>query len=652
MRSLSLRKLRSPVERRKLTAMQRTPPLVKQAQAVLLVLLLLSSAVVCQDNFTAIPAEQSAQYRFDFARNFFASPESERLERDNYYASLKELESLKGRVAASSANLLRALKTYDKALVEFMRHYTYLYLRYAVNTKDEASQTESSKMDAEFSERTAFLQQELMRVDEPLLERFIRQTPQLEVYRFSVEAARRLLAHTLSLKEEEALSATSPLNSEWQYDLYQKLLRRTRFGTVKTNAGELDVLRQRGVIASLADRSLREAGFKKLYAGYASERDLYAFALINLVRARNRLAQLHRFEDAPTESFFRSYWSKEEVSQLLAEIERVAGIYQRYQRLRADYARRKLGLAEVNLWDVQAATSVERVPRFTIDEARKVIREALSPLGTEYGQELAQLLEPSNGRMDIVAGTNRKSGGFSKGFPGVTTVFFSGGFAGYYNDVRVLTHESTHAVHRQLMKNNRVLPLYAEGPHYLFEAFAIFNELLLPDYLYQHETDASRRRYFLEQFFEGKGMTLFSVAQEEAIEIAIYEGVKDGKITGADDLDALTKQIASRYSIWAARHDELKMQWITSSLFYEDPLYDINYVWGALLALKFYEMYSRDPRSFAPRYIALMKNGFDAPPEVLLKRYLDISLRDPRILTDAVRLLESKVDALEREYAK
>lgn len=145
---------------------------------------------------------------------------------------------------------------------------------------------------------------------------------------------------------------------------------------------------------------------------------------------------------------------------------------------------------------------------------------------------------------------------------------------------------------------------------------------------------------------------MFSVAQEEAIELAVYDGVEQGKIETADDLDALTKQIGSRYSIWAAKHDELKMQWITSSLFYEDPLYDINYVYGALLALKYYEMYTRDPKQFVPRYIALMKNGFEAPPAVLLKRYLDIELRDPRLVKDAVQLLENKVKLLEGEYSK
>jgi oligoendopeptidase F len=631
--------------------MRRSLSLITRLAVVLLFISLFSCPSICQDDFIAIPNKTAGQYHFDFARNFFASPEAERAERAKYYAALNELGGLKGKVAASSDNLLHALQLYDKVLVEFIRHYTYLYLRYAVNTRDEASGTAGDELDAEFSKSTAFLQQELMQIKEQQLDRLISEKPALKAYSFAIESARRFQPYTLSLKEEEALSIASPLGTGWQYELYQKLLRGTDFGKVKTPGGELDVRRDRVAIASQPDRAVREAGFKKLYAGYASKRELYAFALINLVRARNRLAQLHHFNDATEEVFFNSYWSRAEVSDLLKRIEELAEVYKRYQRLRADYAGKQSGYEEVNLWDVAASLSNERVPRFTIEQASDIIREAASPLGTEYGRELALLLDPANGRMDIVPGGNRKSGGFSKGFPGVTTIFFSNGFAGYYNDVRVLMHESTHAVHRQLMNNNRVLPTYAEGPHYLFESFAIFNELLLPDYLYNRETDPRRRRYFLEQFFEGKGMTLFSVAQEEAIELAIYDGVKQGSINTADDLDSLTKQIGSRYSIWPARHDELKMQWITSTLFYEDPLYDINYVYGSLLALKYYELYTRDPKSFLPRYLGLMRNGFDAPPAVLLKRYLDIDLRDPRLVTDATRQLENKVSLLEREYS-
>jgi oligoendopeptidase F len=617
--------------------MSRKPPLLtRRCVAVLLLLSMPPCSVFCQERFEPIPQQVAPQYHVDFARNFFASPEAEKADRANLYATLKDLESFKGRVANSADNLQRALQLNDSAQVQLNRHYNYLYLRYAVNTIDETSLAESSALYAEVSARTAFLRQELMQVDDRTLGAFVVRKPSLKTYLFAIESVRRYRPYTLSLKEEELLSATAPINSDWQADLYDKLRERT----------------PPIALPSGSDQKAREEAFKKSYASLASQRALYAFALMRLASSRTRLAQVRHFADAPSEVYFNSYWTKTEVDDLLEQIARKADLYKRYQRLRADHIKQITGYQEVNLWDMSVPPPGMQPPRYTIAQASQIIRAALAPLGPEYGRELAALLDPANGRMDIVPGGHRKRGGFSEGFIGTDSVFYSSGFAGYYNDVRVLTHETTHAVHRQLMNHNHVLPSYAEGPHYLFESFAIFNEFLLPDYLYSHETDPLRKQYYLEQFLEGKGMEMFGVAPEVVVEHAVYDGVRQGSIKGADDLDALTKRIYSRYSIWPEKHDELKGQWMNISLMYEDPFYDINYVYGVLLALKFYEMYTRDPGHFVPRYIALMRNGFDAPPGILLKRFLDIDLNDPRLMSDDLRVLEDKVDLLEKSYQK
>jgi oligoendopeptidase F len=89
---------------------------------------------------------------------------------------------------------------------------------------------------------------------------------------------------------------------------------------------------------------------------------------------------------------------------------------------------------------------------------------------------------------------------------------------------------------------------------------------------------------------------------------------------------------------------------MTISLMYEDPFYDVNYVYGALLALNFYALYQNDRERFVPRYIALMRDGFDAPPAVLLKRYLDLDLSDPRLVENALSEIEKKIDLLEENY--
>lgn len=142
---------------------------------------------------------------------------------------------------------------------------------------------------------------------------------------------------------------------------------------------------------------------------------------------------------------------------------------------------------------------------------------------------------------------------------------------------------------------------------------------------------------------------MFVVAPEVVVEHAVYDGVEQGRIKGADDLDALAQRAYSRYST-SEKGEEFKTRWMTIRLMFEDPFYDINYVYGAVLALNFHEMYVRDPERFVPRYLALMKNGFDAPPAVLLKRFLDLALNDPRLIENALRVVEDKVNLLEKSY--
>ena len=67
------------------------------------------------------------------------------------------------------------------------------------------------------------------------------------------------------------------------------------------------------------------------------------------------------------------------------------------------------------------------------------------------------------------------------------------------------------------------------------------------------------------------------------------------------------------------------------SLMYEDPLYDVNYVYGGLLALRYYDLYTTRRDWFVPRYIALLKNGFNQPPPWnCSNQFLGINLPDRR----------------------
>ncbi|MFY9909434.1 MAG: hypothetical protein WAK56_06325, partial [Candidatus Sulfotelmatobacter sp.] len=140
------------------------------------------------------------------------------------------------------------------------------------------------------------------------------------------------------------------------------------------------------------------------------------------------------------------------------------------------------------------------------------------------------------------------------------------------------------------------------GPNFLFESFAEFNELLLADYMAEHASTPELQRYYRERWMYIKGLDAFYGAQDALLEQAIYDGVTAGTIRNADDLDSLTLKIDRQFSQFPDSEPELRTRWATVSLMFEDPLYDVNYVYGGLLALKYFQLYSTRRDWFVSRY--------------------------------------------------
>jgi oligoendopeptidase F len=548
-------------------------------KALMIFAAMLLSTAYAQELFDPFP-KGSAGYHFDFSR-IFASAEAERADRTVLAREIEQLHAMRGSATRDADRLLLALQRNDDVQIKLARHATYLYLRYAVDTRDEKSRDEGDALEADADAQRAFLKDEILALTDERLAQLLAAQPTLETYRYAIDSIRRWRPHTLSEAEEKLMSAAAPAALNWQFDLYQRLR-----------------------------------------AQNASP-ELFAFALVRLASSRNAFARLRHFDDAAAWSYFERGLTRPAVKSLIERVAASAGVYKRYQQLRAEHPRKSAP------------------PRFTIDEARELLLAATAPLGGEYAAQLRALLDPANGRMDIVPGPNRKRGGFSEGAIGTESVFFAAGFSGSYNDVRVLAHESTHAVQRQLMTANGVAMANARGPNYLAEALAIFNELLLADFMAARTGDA----FYREQFLDVKGMAAFYIAPEAELEEAVYDGVAAGTIRTAADLDALTARVYGRYTIGTP-----KEKWMSIPLMYEDPFYDVNYVYGAVIALRMYAMYGHDPKAFAPRYVAFMKNGYTAPAATLLKRFFDIDLVDP--LDDVVTLLGARVDELRAAYAR
>jgi oligoendopeptidase F len=612
---------------------------------------LLVSAVATTLSVCAQAPPASPALSADLSRYYFKTSADEITARGELNAALDQLGRFKGHLN-SAHQLLGALRQHDVVQKLFAKHERYLHLRCALNRKDAACDADKT-IESEEEAKTAFLDPEILAIPEDRLHAFLEEEPALAEYRFALAEIRRDAPHLLPGPEQALLDQFQPQISDWQYDLYDRIVAGISFGTVQTSSGPLDVVRQRNLIATDPDARVREEGFKRRFAGYASQRDLLAFALIHTVQAQNLLAKAHHHTDAPARKYDILYFKPEETRSLLAAMAQHGDIPKRYETIRSRDVERGYH-QPAHEWDMSAPVPGITPPITSLSDARSVFHEAFAGLGREYQAEFDALLDPANGRADILPGgaTNRYGGGFSVGFPGSTSILFFGRYDGTFKDLSVIAHEGGHAVHRQLMLENGVSPSYANGPHFLFESFAEFNELVLADFMAEHAATPELKRYYRERWMYIKGLDAFYGAQDALLEQAIYDGVAAGTVRNADDLDSLTLRIDGQFSQFPSSTPELRTRWATVSLMYEDPLYDVNYVYGGLLALKYYDLYTTRREWFVPRYIALLKNGFNHPPAELLQQFLGIDVAGTTLLNDDLELLGRRLDQLEASPTK
>jgi oligoendopeptidase F len=609
-------------------------------------LLLFVTAASAAAQTSATPVALSA----DLSRYYFKTPAEEVAARAELNAAIDQMARFKGQLN-SAHQLLGALRQYDVVQKLSAKHERYLHLRCAINREDVACDADKT-LGSELGAKTAFLDPEILAIPEDRVHAFLNEEPALAEYRFAISVIRRNQPHLLPEAEQALLDQFQPQIGDWQFDLYEQIVAGIPFGAVQTSSGPLDVIRQRNLIATSPDERVREEGYKRRLAGFASQRDLLAFALIHTVQAQNILAKAHHYADAPARKYDDLYFKPEEARSLLASMAQHGDVARRYETIRSQDVERSYH-QPARAWDMSAPEPGFTPPVTSLSEARTLFHEAFAGLGREYQTEFNALLDPANGRADILPGgaVNRYGAGFSAGSPGSTSILFYGRYDGTFKDLSVIAHEGGHAVHRQLMTENGVSPSYAQGPNFLFESFAEFNELVFADFMAEHAENPQLRRYFRERWMNIKGLDAFYGAQDALLEQAIYDGVSAGTIRNADDLDSLSLKIDGQFSSFPASTPEVRTRWAMVSLMFEDPLYDVNYMYGGLLALKYYQLYTSRREWFVPRYIALLKNGFNQPPAELLNQFLGIDLSGPALLNDDLELLNRRLDQMEASSA-
>lgn len=543
-----------------------------------------------------IPQERE-QYRFDMNRLFYDSESHRAADKAKLQKAIEGLKVLEGKVGESAENLLRTLQGWDEVSAIERKLSIESHVRWMIDTRNTVALQEESALDASLIP-TGFVQVELAKLPLDTFDNYAKAEPKLRPYRFEVESAHRNDGHQPPPEQQGVFNEMSQLTTQWPGELFEELRR---------------------------DNLVK------------SDPELKAFGLIRLATALNKLAKISKFDSDVQQYLYGVFMDRSYAYRVLESLATGRDLTLEYGKIRRDYVA------------ARGDQKPPAAPSFTVAQGVAHVKAALAPLGEEYNRELAALLDPKNGRIDIAGGPSRNGLGTGWGFPQTQISFlYWPEYTGIYDDLdRGLSHEGGHAIHYQLMRNHHTLPCYSDGPGYFFESFAEFNQLLLADHLYRTAKDKESKFFFLSQFIEKAKYPIW-LAFYPALEFAIHDGVAAGKVRSKEDLDALELSMAKKYWSPDATLNPLRPVWSTNEAFYTHPLYNINHLMGAVLALAYYNAYTKDPKGFVPKYLDLMRNGFDATPADLLKKFLGMDLNDPQLVTGCFPLVKAKIEELRK----
>ena len=417
---------------------------------------------------------------------------------------VSSLPSLAGGLCRSSASLKKGLDAFMAASENVERVYLYSMLKKNTDNGDTAYQTMSGRAEnlyVRFATASSFVTPEILAADEKKFAGFLAD-PTLAGYRHMLDDIGRGRSHTKDAETEKILAmmrdpASAVSNA---FDMFEAV--DVDFPTI--NAGGEKVKLSNGIFGVLRespDREVRRRAFAGLFGEFYKFRNTIAALYTGNVKNDNFIAKVRNHASACEMALFADNAGIEVYDSLVEAIH--GGLPTMYRYL--DLRRRALGLKKLHMYDLYCPIVKDVDMSFTYDEAKKTIKNALKPLGKEYGK----LLDRAFGErwIDVYENKGKTTGAYSCGVYGAHPYVLLN-FTGTLDDVFTLAHELGHCMHSYFSSRDND---YANHDYAIMvaEVASTVNEVLLTRYLLATEKDPGRRAYVLNHFLEGFRTTVF-----------------------------------------------------------------------------------------------------------------------------------------------
>ena len=492
--------------------------------------------------------------------------------------------------------------------------------------------------------KTSFIKDDILKLGQEKFDGYVKAEPKLLPFAFDIYDTFRMQAHVLPTEQQKIagmtglFSGTAGKASGILNNVEMPAPEITLSDGTKITLNFANYIRYR----SSKNREDRALVMKAFWENHAKFENTFAALLDGGIKEHLFNARIHKYNDCLQARLYRDNIDPAVYHTLIELTRKNLAPFHRYLNLKKEI----LGLDKYVYADMYASAVKSVDKRYTYDEAKDMIINAMKPLGKEYTDMLKQGFQ--NRWVDVYPNKGKQSGAYSSGVYGVHP-FIKMNYNGSYDNVSTLAHELGHAMHSYFSQKTQDYEL-AQYPTFLAEIASTFNENMLVHYLLKNEKDDMLKLFILDAFIQQIKGTVYRQTQFAEFELAMHQQVEKGDALTPGWLNDKYLELARFYYGHDAGvvdvDDYIKVEWASVPHFYMN-YYVYTYSTGMIASMALSDMVLNGGKAEQDKYLAFLSSGGNGHPLDILKK-AGVDMTTPAPYEAAFKRFETLVSEMEK----
>lgn len=461
---------------------------------------------------------------------------------------------------------------------------------------------------------------------------FISKNEKLKIYKHSLNNLFRLQEHIQNDNINQKIKENNN-NINNELNIYNDILKNIKYDSIKINDKEVELnTTSIGKYLSSRDRNTRKETYFALNNAYIKDKEEFAKILDTIYENRINNAFLEKYNSVLEKTLYEENIDIEIIDKLIKSVNNNLSLIQSYLKIKSNI----LEIEEPHLYDFNVHLDNNLQIKYTINDAKKIIINALKPLGSEYIKIIKKLFK---GHIDAELNENKHQ---SITFSWNTYSFMN--FRGSYVDIKNMIHEIGHIVNYYLSMNNEPF-IYADSTIFVGETASIVNEILLNRYLYNNAKSVNEKIFYLSKEIENYFTSVFKQTMYTEFENNLYEYKKNNNLT-SNILSEIYNNIIKKYYGDNVIYDDISnIEWTRLGHLYRWSYYPYKYATGLLIASVVVDSLVDKNKLSKKKYIEFLSSGSNNYSLDLLKM-INIDLINTDVIKEGFNILENDINKL------